>query len=376
MNNGTSILARAVMATPGGFKKGHLVMEGGLIKSMGDGAVPPGSLDLEGDLLIPGLVELHTDNLEKHLKPRPGLYWPEPGAAMEAHDAQLVSAGITTALDSVCVGESVDPGRRVLLDLSLAALSETLPRLRADHRLHFRCEVGDPEMGELFDRVCAHPLLGMVSVMDHTPGQRQWRDLDSYRTYHQSKSTDKEIEALAEEIVRRRDLHAPGHVKKVSEFCGSRGLPLASHDDTTPGHVLEALGLGASISEFPTTMEAAREAGADGMAVTMGAPNLVRGGSHSGNVSAREVAEAGCLSSLSSDYVPSSLLLGAHILNRDCGFTMSEALKTVTETPARLGGLDDRGRLEPGLRADLVRVSNGGGRPVVKSVWVAGRQVY
>jgi alpha-D-ribose 1-methylphosphonate 5-triphosphate diphosphatase len=186
-----TILAGAKLLTPDGLKNGHIVINGPIIKGMGNGCIPLGSEDLEGDFIFPGLVELHTDNLEKHLKPRPGLYWPEPGAAMEAHDAQLVSAGITTVLDSVCIGESVDQGRQVLLDLSLQALKEAADHLRADHKLHFRCEISDPSMGELFDRVCNHPLLSMVSLMDHTPGQRQWRDLDSYRTYYQSKSSVK-----------------------------------------------------------------------------------------------------------------------------------------------------------------------------------------
>ncbi|MDR1312702.1 MAG: alpha-D-ribose 1-methylphosphonate 5-triphosphate diphosphatase [Deltaproteobacteria bacterium] len=372
----TTVLAGARLLTPEGLKKGHVAFEGGAIVAVGNGSVPPGSEDLDGDFLFPGLVELHTDNLEKHLKPRPGLYWPEPGAAMEAHDAQLVSAGITTVLDSVCVGETVDQGRQVLLDLSLKALEESSGFLRADHRLHLRCEIGDPSMGDLFGRVCGHPLLAMVSVMDHTPGQRQWRDLESYRTYWESKAPVREIQAQIEGIARRRDMVAGAHVKLVSEFAAERGVPLASHDDTLPEHADEALGLGASISEFPTTLEAARKARELGLAVTMGAPNLVRGGSHSGNVPASRVAGEGLLSALSSDYVPSSLLSGAFILNRDCGLTFEESMRTVTEAPARMGRLADRGRIEPGLRADLVRVRVRNGRPSVGSVWVAGRQVF
>jgi alpha-D-ribose 1-methylphosphonate 5-triphosphate diphosphatase len=372
----SKILAEARLLTPEGLKKGHLVIEGPLIKNIGNGLIPPGSLDLEGDLLLPGLVELHTDNLEKHLKPRPGLYWPQPGAAMEAHDAQLVSCGITTVLDSVCVGESVDLGRRVLLDMSLKALEETYSHLRADHRLHFRCEISDPDMGGLFERVCEHPLLSMISLMDHTPGQRQWLDMEAYRTYYESKSSEAEINILTEEIRNRRDFWGPVHLRQVADFSARKGLPLASHDDTLPEHIAEALALGATISEFPTTLEAAKQADSLGLAVTMGAPNLVMGGSHSGNVSAKEVAKEGLLGNLSSDYVPSSLLWGACILNRDCGFTLKEAFRTVTEIPAKLGKLHDRGSLIPGLRADLVRVALKEGRPIVKSVWVAGRQVY
>ncbi|MDR1395183.1 MAG: alpha-D-ribose 1-methylphosphonate 5-triphosphate diphosphatase [Deltaproteobacteria bacterium] len=376
MSGGGTVLAGARLLSPAGLKKGHLFIEGPFIKDVGSGPVPPGSADLEGDLLLPGLVELHTDNLERHLKPRPGLYWPQPGAAMEAHDAQLVSCGITTVLDSVCIGESVDQGRQVLLDLSLQALAETHSHLRADHRLHFRCEISDPQMGSLFDRVCGHPLVALISLMDHTPGQRQWRDLAAFRTYYELKTGGAALELQIEEIIRKRDQWGPGHLRQVAGFSARQGVPLATHDDTLPEHIAEALELGAAISEFPTTLEAARLAGSEGLAVTMGAPNLVRGGSHSGNVSALEVAREGLLSSLSSDYVPSSLLWGAFILCRDCGYSLEEAFKTVTETPARLGRLSDRGSLTPGLRADLVRVHLQNGRPHVKSVWVAGRQVF
>ncbi|MDR3134806.1 MAG: alpha-D-ribose 1-methylphosphonate 5-triphosphate diphosphatase [Deltaproteobacteria bacterium] len=371
-----SVLAGARLLTPEGLKKGHLAIAEGLIKDMGNGSVPMSAENLEGDFLLPGLVELHTDNLEKHLRPRPGLYWPEPGAAMEAHDAQLVSAGITTVLDSVCVGEPVDKGRQVLLDLSLRALEEASDRLRADHRLHLRCEISDPLMGDFFDSVCHHPLLSLVSLMDHTPGQRQYRDLEAYKVYHNLKRVDSEFEALAQQIKERREKHAARHCQKVSEFISKNNVTLATHDDTLPEHIEEALALGATISEFPTTIEAAREAIKNGLAVAMGAPNLVRGGSHSGNVSAMEVAREGLLSVLSSDYVPSSLLSGAFILCRDCGYSLEGALKVVTENPARLGKLGDRGRLVPGLRADLVRVGLSRGRPVVKNVWVTGQRVF
>ncbi|MDR2443846.1 MAG: alpha-D-ribose 1-methylphosphonate 5-triphosphate diphosphatase [Deltaproteobacteria bacterium] len=371
-----TILARAMVLTPDGLKKGHLVMEDGLIKNIGNGSVPPGSLDLEEDFLIPGLVELHTDNMEKHLLPRPGIYWPEPGAAILAHDAQLIGSGITTVYDSICVGESVDKGRHVLLDLSLTALKETEQYLRADHRIHLRCEISDPEMSQIFDTVCFHPKVGLISIMDHTPGQRQWRSLESYRMYYQNKSSDSELEILTNKIRSNRDRYADVHLKKVSNFAGAHSVPLASHDDTLTEHITWALENGAVISEFPTTMEATKAAYESGLAVAMGAPNLVRGASHSGNVTTLEVAKSGYLSYLSSDYVPSSLLSGAFKLSRDCDYDFWEAFKTVTENPASLAKLTDRGRLEPGLRADVVRVTIMSGRPVVRSVWVSGQRVY
>ncbi|MDR1546314.1 MAG: alpha-D-ribose 1-methylphosphonate 5-triphosphate diphosphatase [Deltaproteobacteria bacterium] len=371
-----TILAGARLMTPEGLKKGSLAMEDGLIKGLGNGQCPPGAEDLGGDWLLPGLVELHTDNLEKHLMPRPKILWPEPGAAMEAHDAQLVSAGVTTVFDSLCVGESVDEGRRCLLALSVEALERTKKRLRADHRVHLRCEISDPEMAAILAGVAELTEVGLVSLMDHTPGERQWRDLEAYRTYWRSTVSDEELAASAAAIKARRDESAAGNSAAVVGYCRARRLPLASHDDALAEHVEMAQAMGAIISEFPATLEAARAAAQAGLAVTMGAPNLVRGRSHSGNVSAAEVAKEGLLNCLSSDYVPSSLLSGAYMLHRDCGWTLREAFRTVTETPARLAGLSDRGRLAPGLRADLVRAAVVDGRPVIKSVWVEGQRVF
>ncbi|MDR1043719.1 MAG: alpha-D-ribose 1-methylphosphonate 5-triphosphate diphosphatase [Candidatus Adiutrix sp.] len=370
-----TILANARLLTPEGLKSGHLVMAGGRIGNVGNGNFPTGYEDMEGDYLMPGLVELHTDNMERHLMPRPEVYWPQPGAALEAHDAQVTAAGITTVYDSLCVGEPVDKGRRVLLDLSVRALKEAVD-LRADHKVHLRCEVSDPEMWALFEKVADIPGLGLLSLMDHTPGQRQWRDPSSYRAYYQKKCTDREFEKMVARLAEQRDRFAAGQTGKVVDFCRQRQLPLASHDDTLPAHIEEAVKNGVAISEFPTTLEAARAARRAGLAVTMGAPNLVRGGSHSGNVPALEVAEDGSLDCLSSDYVPASLLYGAWLLHQKAGWGLLAAIKTVTENPARRAGLTDRGKFEPGLRADLIRVRIINNRPVVKSVWAAGSQVY
>ena len=371
------VLTEALVLGPDGLKKGHVVIRGGLIAEVGAGGVQAPATSLGGDYLIPGLIELHTDNLERHLRPRPGVYWPEPGSAVEAHDAQLIACGITTVFDSISLGETIDRSRRILADLSIAGLEEAGPHLRAEHRIHLRCEIWDPEMGAMLEALADRPEVGLVSVMDHTPGQRQWRNMDAFKVYHGNKAVvEAELSGDVERIIKERDAFGSKHAALAAALAAERRIPLASHDDTTEEHVLEALTNGASISEFPTTLEAARAAHLGGLSVAMGAPNLVRGGSHSVNVPAREVASEGLLSSLSSDYAPASLISGAFILCRDCGWPMAEALKTVAENPARMGRLDDRGRVEPGLRANLVRVSTVNGRPVVRSVWVAGKRAF
>ncbi|WP_299478195.1 alpha-D-ribose 1-methylphosphonate 5-triphosphate diphosphatase [uncultured Roseibium sp.] len=336
--------------------------------------------DCEGDFLLPGLVELHTDHLETHYAPRPKVRW-NTVSAVQAHDAQIACAGITTVFDALRVGMDEDA------DLSYAdmrALADAIEtgqrehRLRADHFIHLRCEVSAPDVLGAFEVFQDDKSIRLISLMDHTPGQRQFVSLDSYKIYYQGKKgfTDAEMD----EFIRRRQARAgglaPDNRRKLSALAQDRGIAIASHDDATIDHVEEAIGLGTKIAEFPTTIEAAKASHEAGMAVLMGAPNVVRGGSHSGNVSAKELAEAGHLDVLSSDYVPASLIQAAFQLADEIEtIDLPRAVATVTSSPARAIGLTDRGTLSPGLRADLIQVKLVGSVPIVRGVWREGRRV-
>jgi alpha-D-ribose 1-methylphosphonate 5-triphosphate diphosphatase len=338
-----------------------------------------GALDLEGDLLIPGVVELHTDVLEKHAFPRPGARWPEL-AAVVAHDAQLIAAGITTVLDSLAIGYVIDGGQRARDPRALiAAIREARARdmLRVDHLLHLRCEVSTEHVVEDFLPHVDDPLVRLVSVMDHSPGQRQFTSLARYREYNQGKYglTDTELDLLVDKRVADRARFGETHRTAILGLCEASRLPLASHDDATTGHVEEAAKAGMVIAEFPTTLEAARAAKAYGLAIVAGAPNLVMGRSHSGNVSAADLAAERLLDILSSDYVPASALHGALLLHQRHGFSLPDAIACITVTPAERVGLDDRGEIAPGRRADLVRVRVVGDVPLVVAVWRQGRRV-
>ena len=361
---------------------GHVVVRDGKIAEIANGPAPQGVAvyDCEGGYLVPGLVELHTDNLEKHLLPRPKVLWPEPESAFFAHDAQIVSSGITTVFDALSVGEYHDKGRIAMLGEAVQALHSCRETgaLRADHLLHLRCEVADPRMQDLFFPLTDEPALHLVSLMDHTPGQRQWRNTESYRTYYSQivSWTDEEFSRMVDELQAKRDACADGNAASVVAFCHQRKLPMASHDDTLLEHVNEALANGVSICEFPTTEEAARYAAESGMTVLMGAPNIVRGGSHSGNVGAEEVAKQGYLGALSSDYVPISLIGAVFTLAKHGTMTLPEAMQLVTSRPADAVGLKDRGRIAEGLRADLAVLRLVDDVPLVRSVWREGRQVF
>ena len=360
--------------------EGSLLVEDGRIAEIGSGfAADARTADCAGDYLLPGLVELHTDNLERQFQPRPGVRWPA-GAAMLAHDQQMTAAGITTVCDAVTVGFYGGKRERLeFLKTSLLALhqAQAAGALKADHLLHLRCEVSDPDVVELFEPLAEDTALKLVSFMDHTPGQRQWHDLEKYRTFHRGRTeaSEAEFQALIERRLGEQARYAERHRAKLLDLIRGRDLTLASHDDTTADHVAQAVAEGMTISEFPTTRIAAEEARRHGMAIVMGAPNVVLGGSHSGNVSAGELAQADLLDGLSSDYVPVSLLHGAFRLHAQAGLDLPAAVALISAQPARMIGLGDRGALAEGLRADLIRVRLVGETPSVLGVWRAGTRI-
>ena len=370
--------ARIVLANE--IVVGHVLVRDGRIAAVGSGGTSvPGAHDLEGDYLLPGLVEMHTDNLERHAMPRPKVTFPMQ-AAVQAHDGEIASAGITTVLDAIGVGDPYDEGFRSRDQGELLRVLDRLEAagsLRADHHIHVRAELPAPNTLELFEPFRGHRRLRLISLMDHTPGQRQWSEIEHARVYYTGKKgwSSEKFDAEVRIAPERQAKYAQPHRQWFADFAREHRVALATHDDTTVAHVDEAVALGAAMSEFPTTLAAARHARASGLATIAGAPNVVRGGSHSGNVSALELAREGVLDALSSDYVPASLLLAAWILKRDAGFSLSEAVGVVSRAPARACGFDDRGEIANGLRADLVRVREVDGHPVVREVWSVGRRV-
>ena len=358
---------------------GSVAIRNGVIADVSANATRAGE-DLGGDYLIPGLVELHTDHLEGHYMPRPKVRW-NPLAAVLAHDAQVATAGITTVLDALRMGldedsEMTPPDMRKLAD----AIEEGVrnDRLRADHFIHLRCEVSAPDCLESFALFDGDDRIRLVSLMDHAPGQRQFVNLETYAYYYQRrlKLSDREFEAFCARRIGESERYGPKARAAISAACQARGIVLASHDDATAGHVAEAVEQGIRVAEFPTTREAAEASRAAGLGVLMGAPNVVRGGSHSGNVSARSLAEEGLLDILSSDYIPFSLIQSAFFLSEVVdGISLPETVAMVTKNPAEAVGLSDRGLIEAGRRADLVRVRVDEHIPVVRTVWREGRRV-
>ncbi len=372
--------ARVVLAD-GVIERGWVALAGGKIAEIGEGRAPAGSVDVEGDLVMPGLVELHTDHIEAHYVPRPKVYW-DPVAAVVSYDGQLATCGITTVMDSLRVWRDEAEGDVLLMANILAdaiGKARTAKLLRADHFLHLRCEVPMPTVVEDARSLVSRDDIRLMSLMDHTPGQRQFRDEDKLRTYYRGKKgglTDAELDELFAKRFEFQRKYADKNMSAIIALAREHNVPLASHDDTTVENVGDAVREGVAVAEFPTTMEAARGLHEAGIDILMGAPNVVRGGSHSGNIAAIDLAREGMLDILSSDYIPSSLLMAAlQLPERVPDIGLAEAVRTVTKTPAAAVGLDDRGEIAAGKRADVIRVHVSGGVPVVRSVWRAGQRV-
>jgi alpha-D-ribose 1-methylphosphonate 5-triphosphate diphosphatase len=358
---------------------GTVVVRDGRIVDVSRGRSHAGAVDLEGDILLPGLVELHTDNLEKHFAPRPGVKWPSIPALM-AHDTQVAAAGITTVFDSLALGDvrgETDRTENKERMIEAICLASKQGMTRIDHRLHLRCEIIADDAVASIDKWIDQPLVGLVSINDHTPGQRQFLDAEKLRLYHTKKygMTNQEFEIFQAQTRALHAKNAARHRQEIVARAQTRALPIASHDDATADHVREAVQNGMTIAEFPTTHEAAEASHAAGLAVLVGAPNLVLGGSHSGNIAAIDLIRAGQTDILSSDYVPASLIEGTFKLTREAGISLCDAVRLATLNPARAVGLGDRGEIAPKRRADLVRVHLRDAVPMVRAVWSAGERV-
>jgi alpha-D-ribose 1-methylphosphonate 5-triphosphate diphosphatase len=358
---------------------GTLVLRNGKIAEIARGGVRSGE-DMQGDFLIPGLVELHTDHLEGHYAPRPKVRW-NPIASVLAHDAQVATAGITTVFDALRVGMDYDADLTIEDMRKLAdAIEDSVreDRVRADHFIHLRCEVSAPDCQEAFASFDNDDRVKLASLMDHAPGQRQFASFDAYAMYYMGKlkMSEEAFRAYCDKRIAQSQANSGVNRVAISEACLARGIVLASHDDATVAHVEEAIQQGIRVAEFPTTAEAAAASKQAGLGVLMGAPNIMRGASHSGNVSARQLAADGLLDILSSDYIPFSLIQSAFFLGDAVdGITLPQAVAMVSKNPAEAVGLTDRGVIETGRRADLVRVRVDDHVPVVRTVWREGRRV-
>lgn len=358
---------------------GTLVVRDGLIADIQPGIVSQGEQG-NGNYLLPGLIELHTDNLERCISPRPGIRWPRESAGIY-HDRDIAAAGITTVCDAIAIG-GLTPGSPRLTDftpiIEVVTQGQTEGKFSVDHRLHLRCELAYEHVCQIAETYIHHPLLSLLSLMDHTPGQRQFTRIDKFKEYYMGKHgvSTSQIDNLIDLRQKEQTEYAYKHRQTLVELAQRQGICLASHDDATVEHIQEAVKDGVAIAEFPTTLEAAKEAHVQGLKILMGAPNLVLGKSHSGNISAMELVELDLVDIISSDYVPHSLLHSAFMISQRTGKPLYKAIATITINPAKAIKLDhDRGSLEIGKRADLLIVPDDGVVPRLTAVFQKGLRI-
>ncbi|MER8631067.1 alpha-D-ribose 1-methylphosphonate 5-triphosphate diphosphatase [Mesorhizobium opportunistum] len=361
---------------------GAVRIENGRIAEIRDQPVENADIEGGGRLLLPGFIDMHGDMVEKEVEPRTGVHVPMQIGIAEL-DKKLASCGVTTAYASLSfIGASVTSGVLRSEDHTsdiIEAIAGMKDDLLVDHRIHARFEVTFTPAIAMLQRLMDAGKLHLISLMDHTPGQGQYRDVELYIA-RIAKERGMSV-AMASEIVGQRMAGREGQgdvlnaLQDLSARARACGIVLASHDDDTLEKVELVHGLGAVLSEFPVTLEAAQEARRLGMHTAMGAPNALRGVSYSGNLSARRAYEAGLLDMLASDYHPASILpavLGLAQV-RDGGLAAAAALTSAN--PAAALGLTDRGAIEPGLLADLVVADR---QPVarVRATFRAGRMIY
>ena len=369
------VLRNAHVVTEGDVIFGDVAVSRGRIEAIDRSRAGSMEVDCQGDYLLPGFIDVHTDNLEKHAIPRESAPWNLPAAVL-SHDAMMLGAGVTTVFDSLCAGGVGSKARRDMLEPAVAILERLRPTglLRATHYLHLRCDIIERGAADLVKAFLDLPSLRFVTFMDDQPDRdpsRAARVHEKRRklapgslTYPFPPTPDEDFAAADE------------HRRSLLELCRARGIPTANHDDTTAEHVRTAAALGMTIAEFPITMEAAIAARDARMKVICGAPNLVRGKSYTGNVAVSELIRLGMVDILCSDYVPASLLQAVFQLASDeFGMALPDAVAMVTARPADVFGLSDRGRIAPGSRADLLRVRVWEGTATLQQVWIAGCSV-
>jgi alpha-D-ribose 1-methylphosphonate 5-triphosphate diphosphatase len=368
-------IENGLIVGPEAVFEGGVVVEDGTISAVGPDVDREAEtrIDADGKYVLPGLVDLHGDDIEGHLFPRANSRMTTPMALASA-DRANVAAGVTTKFHAISFKDAPDEDRSPELAVELVDAIDGAETALADHRIHARCEVSDEAGVEAATTIVDRRAADLVSIMCHIPGKGQFRDIEKFLEWHrqrgeasyeEAKRRVEEAEAVDDAFLRRNVDHVVAHAQDA-------GVPVASHDDESPAEVERIHDRGVSISEYPVTMGAARRATELGMTTAMGAPNLVKGGSQWGNLGSREAIDAGCVDVLVADYHPPSLLAAPFV---ETGEPLPDRVARVTRHPADAVGLHDRGRIAVGCRADLVVVDTAS-TPTVERALVAGRPVY
>lgn len=370
------------LVLPNGEKQSDVVVEDGAIVGIvpaGEGAEGRGTIvDARGAWVLPGLIDVHCDAIEKEVEPRPNTLFPMDMAFLN-FERKLAGHGITTMLHSLSLGVGLSlRGEHLvsrMIELIVSFRNEA-PLIR--HGVHLRYEVSHLTGFALAERCIEEGLIDYLSLMDHAPGIGQYHRPGAFERYvmkNQGVSAD-EVKAIVDELQGRRALVDWDRLRALTGAARSRGIAVASHDDDTAAAVDHSRSFGATVSEFPLNLATTEYATARGMDVCVGAPNIVRGGSHDGNLKAVDAVKGGSANMLCSDYHPASLLHAIFALEAE-GVPLADAVAMATLAPARMLGRDgELGSIEAGKRADLIVVRKTRGVPLVTDTLVNGTVVH
>ncbi|UDM53252.1 alpha-D-ribose 1-methylphosphonate 5-triphosphate diphosphatase [Cupriavidus sp. MP-37] len=357
-----------------------LIADGRIAAIEPDAAAVPAHaavIELHGHTLMPGLVDVHSDAIEKEVEPRASVLFPLDFAVAQV-DRRNAAAGITTPYHALSFAGNQFGVRNVD---TAATVVRTVAAYRqhslVDNRIHCRYEVTDAGAVPVLEALMAEGVVDLLSVMDHSPGQGQFKTLDAYLAYmmgNHGMSRDAAADAARQKAAALEGAHE--RVNRLVAAAHALGIPTASHDDDSPQRIAAMHALGVRMSEFPINLETAQAACACALPTILGAPNVLRGKSQSGSMRAIDAIRAGAGTILCSDYQPSTLIAAAYAAGRQAGLPLHQALALVTAHPADACRLADRGRLAPGLRADVIAVSEVAGQPMVTHTWSGGRLVF
>ncbi len=355
-----------------------LLIEEGVITAINPTSVEGATeMNLEGKILMPGMIDLHCDALEKEVEPRPNVHFPLDFACAQA-DKRNAAAGVTTVYHALSFAhEELGVRNNEFAARVAREVHQWQPHALIDNRVHCRYEITDPTGLPILMQLLEEESMHMISMMDHTPGQGQFKDMAAYRDYltRTYKKTADEVDVLVE----RKLEQATGAYERMQELAyhaHKAGISVASHDDDSAERIDTMSGIGSDISEFPIYLEAAQAAKAAGMHTVFGAPNILRGKSQSGSMRAIDAIHEGVADCLCGDYSPAALMVAVFRLPALTELSLADALRLVTVNPAKAARLEDRGEIAVGKRADLVAVAQPGGLPQASEVWSNGKLAY
>ncbi len=339
------------------FVAADLVIKGEFIERIDKYGLNEVAIDLSDKKIAPGIVDLHSDAIEKEIEPRPNATFPIDLAVAEL-DKKLSMAGVTTMFHAI--GFEENPKKKRSIDLAIHQIEEINKandkHLGVDNYIHARFELSAQEAVEPIKEVISKGMVKLVSLMDHSPGQGQFKSLDSFRSYY-GNYYDLNEEQI-EEVIEKKTNKNEEKIKELIDYAKSNNLTLLSHDDDCVEKLDGLLDIGVQISEFPLNLDVAKYAVSRGVATGMGAPNIVRGGSQSGNIAAIELVKEGICKYLCSDYHPTSMLQAVYRMKEDANLDLAQGFSMVTSTPAKYANLEDRGEIKQGKRADIIVVDD------------------